>query len=202
MNLIAICSTFITIAVAFLCFKKSNQLNSFHWIKWYCIFSSLVEVVSFILAELKIPNLFLFQFIILIETIIILNYFKVVSSTLNKWIKNWIIVVLICIYLLQYNSFTNLNPFNAILEGMSIFTCCLIYLFDELKIPKSISIINEPNFWFIAAFLIYYGSSWLLLLCAQFVISEIDIFNFVWNAQNIINIIKYIVISIGIRFLS
>ena len=201
MNVVANCSVFITIAIAYLCIRKGSHAKSFHWIKWYCILNALVEVISFILAEIKIPNLFVFQFLIIIESIIILNYFKDVSTTLNKFINNWVIVGLTFIYLLHYNSFTNLNPFNAILEGMIIFTCCLFFLSDELKVPKSISITNEPNFWFITALHIYYGSSWLLLLCAQYVISENNIFNYVWTAQNILNIFKYIIIFIGLRIM-
>lgn len=201
MNLIANISAILTITITYLCIRKGPQTNSFHWIKWYCIINAIIEFITFILAEFKIHNLFFLQILIIIESIIILNYFKVVSVTLNKYISNWLIFGLTVLYLFQYNSLNNINAFNAILEGMIIFVCSLTYLSDEINFPKSIIIINEPNFWFVTAFLIYYGCSWLLLLCASFVNPESNIFNFVWNIQNIINIFKYTIIFIGLRFL-
>ncbi|HRI35087.1 MAG TPA: hypothetical protein PLD02_15165 [Saprospiraceae bacterium] len=130
-----------------------------------------------------------------------MNNFKLVSITVNKYIGNWLILGLTGLYLLRYNSLTNLNPFNAILEGMIVFTCGLTYLSDELRMPKSNIIVYDPNFWFVTAFLLYYGCTWLLLLCAQYVITESNIFNYVWNVQNIFNIFKYIIIFLGLRFI-
>lgn len=201
MNLIANISAILTIAITYLCIRKGPQTKSFQWIIWYCILNTIIEFISFILAEFKLSNLFIFQFLIIIESVIILNYFKLVSITVNKYTGNWLILALTGLYLFQYNSLTNLNPFNAILEGMIVFTCSLTYLSDELRIPKSNIIVYEPNFWFVTAFLLYYGCTWLLLLCAQYVITETNIFNYVWNVQNIFNIIKYIIIFLGIRFL-
>lgn len=201
MNLIANISAILTITITYLCIRKGPQTKSFQWIIWYCILNTIIEFISFILAEFKLSNLFLFQFLIIIESVIILNYFKLVSITVNKYTGNWLILALTGLYLFQYNSLTNLNPFNAILEGMIVFTCSLTYLSDELRIPKSNIIVYEPNFWFVTAFLLYYGCTWLLLLCAQYVITETNIFNYVWNVQNIFNIIKYIIIFLGIRFL-
>lgn len=100
--------------------------------------------------------------------------------------------------LIKFDSISHFSPYSGIFEGFVVFICCLLYLANELKNPKVTNIIKVPAFWFVSALLIYYGCSWLILLGTQLVTFKQELFIYIWDGQNILNIIKNILIIIGI----
>jgi len=82
-------------------------------------------------------------------------------------------------------------------EGFVVFICCLLYLANEIKNPLVTNIVKVPVFWFVSAFLIYYGCSWIILLGTQLIPIKKELFNYIWYGQNIFNIIKNFFNTIG-----
>jgi hypothetical protein len=77
----------------------------------------------------------------------------------------------------------------------------LLFLANEFRNPKVTNIVKEPVFWFASAFLIYYGCSWLILLGTQLFTINQELFIYIWDGQNILNIIKNILIMVGILWI-
>ncbi|MEO6692615.1 MAG: hypothetical protein ABIO44_09775 [Saprospiraceae bacterium] len=130
-----------------------------------------------------------------------MKFLVVVSPTVNK-VFNWKVLLLIYVFLFStFLIFENIHiyyPYSRIIEGIIIFLACLSYFNDELRAPKVTRIVKEPAFWFVSAFLIYYGSSWLILLGSSFYNQDSNLFIYIWGGNNILNIIKNMLIVIGL----
>jgi len=180
-------------------FKFTNNIP-LKWIILYCFVDSVIEIFSNVLALNGISNIFLYYILIWIETFVLLFYFNSISAAIGKIPLTWLLLpiyfLLFLIRLFLDNS-AHLSPFSGIFQGFLIFVLGLITFNDELRNPKYSDILGEPFFWFVASFILYYGCSSIVLIGAKVFSVDKETFNYIWNYQNILNILKNIMIAIG-----
>ena len=90
------------------------------------------------------------------------------------------------------NSFDSLT---ASIEAILIVTYSIFYLFDQMNKPQVIFIYQEPNFWFVVAFIIYFSGTLFLFIQASNLDREIRD-NF-WKINLFLNITKNILFAIA-----
>lgn len=161
-----------------------------------------MELLSRFLAVNGIPNIFLYYILVWIEIFVLVFYFNSISETIAK-IPLVCLFVPICILmfliLLFLDNSKSLSPYSGIFQGLLIFVLGIITFSDELKVPVYSDIMKEPFFWFVASLILYYGCTSIVLIGAKVFSVDKDIFNYIWNYQNILSILKNIMVAIGFR---
>lgn len=180
-------------------FKFTNS-DPVKWIVLYCIAGSVIEIFSNTLAINGISNIFLYCCLVWIETFVLLFYFISISETISKFPQIWLLLpiylILLLIWLFLDNS-KSLSPYSGIFQSLLIFTLGLISFNDELRAARYSDILREPFFWFVASLVLYYGCSSIVLIGAKVFSVDKIIFNYIWNYQNLLNILKNIMIAVG-----
>ena len=90
------------------------------------------------------------------------------------------------------------NTFDSLpasIESILIVTFSIFYLFDQMSKPQVIFIYQEPNFWFIVGFIIYFSGTLFLFIQASNLTQEVRD-NF-WKINYFCNIIKNILFAIA-----
>ncbi len=204
MNFIIYTSIFTTIGVAILSyFQKSND-RWLSWIKLYCLINVLIEITSKFLAEYGVKNIFLYYILIWVELFFIIQFFYCHSVTIQKFNKLWfylIIYIILSFILIFFDTSNEFKPYSGIFGGLIIFLFCLTALVDEIKNPALSNFLKKPVFWFISAFLVYYGCTWVILLGTQLFTIKPELFIYIWDGHNILNILKNILIVIGLLWI-
>lgn len=83
----------------------------------------------------------------------------------------------------------------ASVESILIVAYSIFYLFDQMNKPQVIFIYQEPNFWFVVAFIIYFSGTLFLFIQASNLDREIRD-NF-WKINLFLNIAKNILFAIA-----
>ena len=201
MNIVTYISIASTLAVTILCLFKFNNSNPIKWISLYCIAGALIEIASTILALNGIPNILLYYVLIWLEVFTILLFFTSSSNTINKLSPLWLfalVYLILLLILLFLDSTKSLHPYSGIFESLLIFIAGLISFNDELRAPKYSDILREPFFWFTASLILFYGCNSFILIGAKLFSFEKESFNYIWNYQNLLSILKNIMIFIGL----
>lgn len=204
MNFISTISIISTVAIALYSASNFKRYNQYKWIVIYCFINATVEIVSLILALSGIHNFLMYYVLIFSEIFAIILFFYSTSMFFSKMRKLYFfafIYSVLSLLLFKFTSFSHFNPYSGIFEGFVVFICCLLFLANEIKNPKVTNIVEVPVFWFVSAFLIYYGCSWLILLGTQLFTVKQELFIYIWDGHNILNIIKNILITIGILWI-
>jgi hypothetical protein len=90
------------------------------------------------------------------------------------------------------------NTFDSLpasIESILIVTFSIFYLFDQMNKPQVIFIYQEPNFWFVVGFIIYFSGTLFLFIQASNLTKEVRD-NF-WKINYFCNIIKNILFAIA-----
>lgn len=171
------------------------------WIAYYCISSFILEFTGDTLGFLKINNIAIFYLFIWNSTFCLLGYFIQQSIPIRNIftfkVSIFLLILFAAIFII-YEGINKFHPFSAILEGIIIFLCCLMYYGGELNEPKADKILNKPEFWIVSGLFIYYGATWILLLAAHYFVRNPSTFMYIWEGQNMLNILKNIAIAIGL----
>lgn len=83
----------------------------------------------------------------------------------------------------------------ASIESILIVAYSIFYLFDQMSKPQVIFIYQEPNFWFVVGFIIYFSGTLFLFIQASNLTLEVRD-NF-WKINLFSNIIKNILFAIA-----
>jgi hypothetical protein len=83
----------------------------------------------------------------------------------------------------------------ASIEAILIVTYSIFYLFDQMNKPQVIFIYQEPNFWFVVGFIIYFSGTLFLFIEASNLDRQIRD-NF-WKINLFLNIAKNILFAIA-----
>jgi len=189
-----------TVALAIYGSFKFSNTNPIKWIVLYCLADAIIEIFTNALALNGIPNIFLYYILVWIETFLLLLYFKSVSATIGSipYLKLFIPVYVILLQILVFLSSTkSISPYSGIFQGLLLFVLGLISFHDELRAARYSDILREPFFWFVASCIVYYGCSSIVLIGAKIFAVDKEVFNYIWNYQNILSILKNIMIATG-----
>lgn len=188
------------IALLSIVFYSKTSPNKY--IRSYCLAKGVIDVLALALNRFGINNMPLFFILIWCEAYFILNFFLIRSQTISKVPRISLFIIVYFILLGTFFLFEDVFKFSVysrIMEGLIIFMLCLIYFNDEFKHPKVANLFTDSAYWFVASFLTYYGSSWLILLGSTYFLSNKGNFVYIWDLQNILSILQNILIYIGFR---
>lgn len=87
------------------------------------------------------------------------------------------------------------DSLTASIESIFIVTFCIFYLFDQLNKPQVMFIYQDPNFWFVAGFMVYLSGTLFLFIQASELDKEVRQ-NF-WKINLVANITKNILFAIA-----
>lgn len=173
----------------------------FKWIRIYCVINGLAGLIADFMALNRMNNIPIVYLLIWVETLVLIQYFRSITSRIERINKVWFFVFVYSIFsgiLLLFENFHSFNSMTQIFEAVLIFLLGVIYFREELKSPTVPFVYEEPDFWFGAGLLIYYGSTWLILVSIKFITLEHKDFVYIWDFQNVLSILKYIAITIGL----
>jgi hypothetical protein len=132
--------------------------------------------------------------------------YSVYSYILYSIIDNRIFRLIIIITSIAFVGFTifyfvanaKSNSFDSLpasLESILIVAFSIFYLFNQMSKPQVVFIYQEPNFWFVVAFVIYFSGTLFLFIQATNLTLEVRD-NF-WKINLFSNIIKNILFAIA-----
>lgn len=189
----------IVVAVyGFFTFGKSTSLK---WVRYYCFINAVLDSLAITLAMNGVNNMFVVYLLIWAETYVLFKYFREISNRVGKMPGLISYIILYSIFLsinLAFENYQNFNPYSLILESILVFTCCIIFFYEQAKAPQDPFFFHIPDFWFASAFLVYYGSIWLILIGAQYFLIDYNQFVYIWDIQNVISVIKNVGIMVGL----
>lgn len=200
LNLITTFSIFSTVALAIYCLLKLNRFTLYYWIVIYCIINASVEIIAFTFAIKGLNNILFYYVLIFIEFFTIVQFLYTSSEVFSNIKKIYLLIfayTLLLIIFFIFDSTEHFSPYSGMFEAFMVFLFCLLYFVNQIKNPMFKNIVKVPMFWIISAFLIYYGCSWLILLGTQLLPIKQELFIYIWEGQNILNIIKNILIFVG-----
>lgn len=171
------------------------------WIRLYCLINGIAGLVADIMALNRMNNIPIVYLLIWAETFVLIQYFRSITSRIERINQVCLFVFVYSILagiMLFHENFHSFNSMTQIFEAVLIFILGVIYFREELKSPTVPFVYEEPDFWFGAGLLIYYGSTWLILVSIKFITLQHQDFVYIWDFQNVLSILKYIAISIGL----
>lgn len=87
------------------------------------------------------------------------------------------------------------DSLSASVEAILVVTYSIFYLFDQMSKPQVFFIYQEPNFWFVVGFILYFSGTLFLFIQASNLQPEIRQ-NF-WKINYFLNITKNILFAIA-----
>jgi hypothetical protein len=166
----------------------------------YCILMELTDVSSQILAMNSIRNYFVFHIMLWVEIPILILLFCSETPVLKKKEIPLITAMYVCMFLVFFffESFNNIGTYSRFAESIFMIVFALIYYSNELKNPQSENILKNAGFWFVSAFLIYYGGTLLVSLFARYVFAQSKSISKIWAIHNSFDLIKDMIIFYGL----
>lgn len=131
--------------------------------------------------------------------------YAVFSFVLYSIIENRIfkIIIVVCsllfylftLYYLLTNQAYSFDSITASIEAILIVSYSIFYLFDQMNKPQVIFIYQEPNFWFVVAFIIYFSGTLFLFIQASNL--DANIRDNFWKINLFLNVAKNILFAIA-----
>ena len=114
-----------------------------------------------------LPNFLPFNWFLLIETLTLYYFFhSIVSSSFAKYLiyifSAGFLAIWINVYL-KIGTGAFLDVCVA-LQNITIILLCIIYFYEQLKTPETLTIYNYPRFWVVTAYLLYSAGTFFLFL--------------------------------------
>lgn len=147
-------------------------------------------------------NLFLLPVYTCIEFLFICFFFREIltESRLKKWLP-FIAVILLAATIANSVFLQHTNKFNTYARSVSaILTIafCLYYYKSNLAKTGSIPWKNEPVFWFVTGFLVYFSSSLFLFILSNFtLVMKRPLALTLWNFHATMALIMYLLFTAG-----
>ena len=196
---ISYCSHFVPLLVFLLFFKRNRSL----WVRvlfLYVIFSFLVDTLLINLDNDAHGSLF--YNVLSVFTLIEYSAFSfVLYSIIDNRIFRAIILAssaiffVFAIYYFLTDKNNTFDSLSASIESILIVAFSIFYLFDQMNKPQVIFIYQEPNFWFVVAFILYFSGTLFLFIQASNLTQEVRD-NF-WKINHFSLIIKNILFAIA-----
>lgn len=182
--------------------------NTGTWVKaivFYVIFSFATDSVLLKLNETNfegVNDVMVFNVLSLFTVVEFSVFTFFLYNAIEKLTFRRIIVVsaiafyafIIGLYLLQ-NRDNTFDSLGASVEAILIVVYSMFYLFDQMNKPQVFFIYQDPNFWFVVAFILYFSGTLFLFIQASNLGPQ-DLVNF-WIINYFLNITKNILFAIA-----
>lgn len=199
--------SYLSSAVTFLPFVigiyKKNILSKELKVLWLLITCSIVtELIGYVIVYgYKANNVQLFNVYVIIETILISGfYYLVIQNKIQSLfcISLAIIFSIYAIIQLVLNPSKTLDTIFLTTESVIVISFSIMTFHNLIKDAKFNNILSLPIFWINSAFLLFFSGNLFLHLFSQFLQEYAQkAFYELWGFHSILNIILYVLISIG-----
>ena len=187
--------------LVFVLFYKRNRSL---WVKvlfFYVVFSFLTDTTILFLLDQVSHRLTIFN-LLSVFTLVEYTIFSYVlySVIINRMFRGVILIsgaifFVFSIYYFLTVKNTSFDSLPASIESILIVAYSIFYLFDQMNKPQVIFIYQEPHFWFVVAFILYFSGTLFLFIQASNLTKEVRD-NF-WKISLFSLIIKNILFAIA-----
>ena len=177
--------------------KRENLLLA------YVITSFIVFLITNIMADRGINNMFLYHFFSLFE-VVILGYYFIKLLLKKQLILYWFILGGYFIFwLINLINFENIQLFNSnssVVSNLIVLLLAMYYLFEVSKSEEVLRFQKLPGFWIASAFLVSCALSIFGFLAYKyFQVNEYKDYAYrIWLVPLFSTILRFIFISIGL----
>lgn len=189
----------ITLLIYFILRKKIGREQKLLLI--YLLISTAFLIPITYLSTLRQNNLFLYHWMALVETtaLVFLIEQKVYDNGKLKTILIGGYTVFWIINVSFFESFNVFNSFSLSIESLIISFCCFRYMLSLTRKDEIMHFQKLPTFWIISGFLIYHVCCFLIFLVYKYqtIVYTGNHYD-IWSIVLIINLIKFVFISIGL----
>ena len=165
------------------------------------IVSAITELTNEILHHYSVNNMYVTHVFTSLEFLLISLFFiKTISPSKLNYILFGIIIIFFAIsgYEFYYDEKNTLDEISTTTEAILFIIYSLGTFFYMLQNPGQQSIFSIPLFWFNTAILLYFSGNLFLFLFTNYLVEHSgETFYELWGIHSVLNIIFYILISVG-----
>lgn len=164
------------------------------------IFIFLESIISSILAIRGVNNMLVINLYTLIQFVVLSYFFILLLDKKNKsgyYVFSGIIVIGL---ILEYMFFCNMsfNNISALITNLIFILACLAFFIKLFREEKVLSLLDYPDFYFVSGLIITFGGGIFILAFSNYALSiSNQAAKVIWHFNSLLNIISYIVVSIG-----
>lgn len=167
------------------------------------VLSCLTELLSLLLARLRINNLFVLHFFTAAEfTLISLIYCLGLESRKAKLLVLSVLALFLCFVLydsLFIDSLDSMDSAASAAESLLLIIYSLVFFFIILRRTEYSNLFDDPMFWFNAAVLIYFSGNLFLFIFSNYILAGSDnYFNAMWVVHDVLNLGLNILFSLAL----
>lgn len=154
--------------IFYLFFRKRLSDKGLRVIILLLIIGFFADIYSVYLANHRSPNFKIFNWFILVETLLLLHYFYKIlplKSHFKLFLSTAIIYTLL--FLKDYyfiNGNRNYLDNIAAIENVIVIILSIVYFFKQISNPNNLDFQKYPQFWVVCAYLIYFSGTLFLFL--------------------------------------
>lgn len=168
----------------------------------YLLFDALVSIASSALAYHHVPNMPLYHFATIIDTVLLLYFFSLVFAG-----KGWARYLTVAMYVFPLLAVMNLlflqplftfNSYMLSLKSIVVIGLCFLYWWQyEAVTGKAWK--DIPLHWIISGLLLYFSSAFILFTFSDFLISvsSRSFFIVLWNIHAGLSVMMFLLLAIG-----
>jgi hypothetical protein len=170
----------------------------------YLLFDALVSIASSALAYHHVPNMPLYHFATIVDTVLLLYFFSMVFAG-----KHWARYLTVAMYLFPLLAVCNLlfvqplfsfNSYMLSLKAVLIIVLCFFYWWHyEAVSGKAWE--QVALHWIMSGLLLYFSSAFILFTFSDFIISVSSrtVSIVLWNIHAGLSVLMFLLLAIGLR---
>jgi hypothetical protein len=167
----------------------------------YLVFTVIIKGYSNFLADSGYNNLYLYHAYTLLEIILVVPYLSLLNKGIERitWVITGLYVLFFIIDVLLWEPLNLFNSYSSSAASLVIAFFCFRYLKELAGNDQVMYFQRMPSFWIVSGFLFLSVTG--ILVLATYKHPELfgqEIKNKVWYVQQAADIIKYVLILIGI----
>jgi hypothetical protein len=194
----------ILIPIGIVSYRLSKMPSYAKCLLAYLVMAALVNTTATILTWNKENNLWLLHIYTILESFLLLYYFKlvIVNKSINSIVKVLLFAFpLFCIInFLFLQSIYNFNTYTRPVEAIIIISLCAAYWWQDNEGDTEKTWGNIPNNWIVTGIMLYFaGAFFLFLLNNYFLTGEINrkIRNIILDTHATLVMVMYLLMAVG-----
>jgi len=168
----------------------------------YLVVDALVSIASSALAYHHVPNMPLYHFATMVDTVLLLYFFSMVFAG-----KRWAGSLTVVMYLFPLLAVGNLlflqplfsfNSYMLSLKSILVISLCFLYWWQYEPVAGK-AWKQIPLHWIVSGLLLYFSSAFLLFTFSDFIISVSSrtVSIVLWNIHAGLSVMMFLLLAIG-----
>lgn len=200
----------VTIVASFICsivallMIRDNRRSFLKWFTPFLLLTFIVEFSATRMASRGISNTWLYNYFTTLEFTFYFIFFY--NQLRVRLFKRFIlgvaigypVIALTNIIFFQGRSTFGFHTYTVMLGAILIVICCMIFFYELLRYPGTISLVRIPAFWIVTGLLFFYSFSFAAISLTNYLSKISYVNNLFSQLLEKSNILLYILISIGL----